>query len=471
MVKGEREKTHDASCPSFGNRVFLAVRAATATLTASVCVAGCLRRETICNGPPFFTGRLSLEMMSGNPATSIKIRVPVHVCCCPLRMICRMQFPKYLLSLLLIAGAASPLASSPDQLVYIGTYTNNKKASVESKGIYVFGLDSKTGKLEAKGLAAEAKSPSFLAISPSKRFLYCVSEVNSGGGLSAYALDAKTGRLTLLNQESSQGKGPCHVSVDHTGKTLLAANYGSGHVASLPIKEDGSLGQATSVHLQGPASQADPKRQGAPHAHSINVDAGNRFAFACDLGCDKVFVYKLDPAAALLAPSSSASVPPGSGPRHFFFHPSGKYAYANNEMTMTVTSFAYDADKGELKAMDTISTLPPGLAVDPKFSTAEVQVHPNGKFAYVSNRGHDTIACFKVDEGSGKLVYLENTPSVVSTPRNFGIDPTGQWMITAGQSSNNLAVLAIDQATGKLTPTGQVMEVGAPVCVKFMTLD
>jgi len=180
-------------------------------------------------------------------------------------------------------------------------------------------------------------------------------------------------------------------------------------------------------------------------------------------------VYKLDAAAAILTPSGSAAVPPSGGPRHLAFHPNGKSVYVNNEMAMTVSSFSYDGNGG-LKLLDTSSTLPEG-ATGAKFSTAEVQVHPSGKFAYVSNRGHDTIACYKVDAATGKLVYIENAPSIVVTPRNFGIDPTGKWMITAGQTSSTLAVLAIDQTTGKLTPTGQILEVGSPVCVKFLQLN
>lgn len=365
------------------------------------------------------------------------------------------------------------LQAASDQFVYVGTYTNNKNARVESKGIYVFGLDSKTGKLEPMGLAGEATNPSFVAIAPSKKFLYCVSEMGGGGAVSSFSMDAKTGLLTLLNKQSSQGKGPCHVSVDHTGKTVLVANYGSGHIASLPVKADGSLGEPVSTHLQGPASNANPGRQSGPHAHSINVDAGNKFAFACDLGCDKVFIYKLDAANAKLTPNEPAfaEVPAGGGPRHFAFHPNGKFAYVNNEITMTVTVFAYDAAKGVLTTMDTVSTLPPGTASSGKFSTAETQVHPNGKFAYVSNRGHDTIACYKVDEATGKLTFIECAPALVQVPRNFGIDPTGKWMITAGQNSSSIAVLAIDQTTGKLTPTGQTFDVGAPVCVKFVVRE
>jgi 6-phosphogluconolactonase len=376
-----------------------------------------------------------------------------------------MNLPRILTALLV---SIVTVRAASDQLVYVGTYSGGKSTS---KGIYVFGLDSKTGKVEPLGLAAEAKNPSFLAIAPNKKFLYAVSEGDGReGGVSSFSIDQKTGRLTFINKQSSKGGGPCHVSVDATGRALMVANYGSGHIASLPINLDGSLGEAASSYLQGPASEADPKRQKGPHAHSINPDKTNKFAFACDLGCDKVFIYKLDPMTAKLTPNDPpfASVPPGGGPRHFAFHPSGKFGWANNEMALTVTGFTYDAAKGALTPIETVSTLPPGVSVIPAYSTAETQVHPSGRFVYVSNRGHDTIACYSVDQKTGKLSFIEGAPSIVKTPRNFGIDPTGQWLITAGNSGGGIAVFAIDQNTGKLKPTGQQFEVDAAVCVKFL---
>lgn len=366
----------------------------------------------------------------------------------------------------------APVDAASDQFVYIGTYTNRKNARVASEGIYLFGLDSKTGRLEPLGLAGAVKNPSFLAISPDKKFLYSVSELDGakGGAISAYTIDASTGKITLLNQQPTVGAGPCHVSVDPTGKTVMAANYSGGCVVSYPVKADGSLGEAGSFIQHEGASNADPRRQKAPHAHSINVDKAGKFAFAADLGCDKIFIYKLDAVAGKLTPNTPPSVatPPAGGPRHFAFLPSGTAAYVCNEMTCTVTSFKYDADKGELTALDTLSTLPAGVAVDPKFSTAETAVHPSGKFVYVSNRGHDTLAIFKVDASTGNLTYVENAPAGVQIPRNFGIDPTGKWLIAAGQDSSTLAVFSIDQETGKLTPTGQTVDVGSPVCVRFL---
>ncbi len=374
----------------------------------------------------------------------------------------------------LLAGITSPsLHAAPDQWVYIGTYTKAKGAKVPSEGVYLFSLDSETGKLTAKGLVAEGTNPSFLAVSPSKKNLYAVSEAGGAGALSAYALDRKTGKLSPLGTQSTPGQGFCHVAIDATGKVAMAASYGGGQVVSLPIKEDGALGEtATFIQHEGP-SGANAKRQEKPHAHSVHVDKGNKFAFACDLGCDKIFIYKMDTATAKLVPNDPAfgTVPAGGGPRHFAFHPNGKFAWTNNEMTCSVTGFVYDATKGELKTLDTISTLPPGVAVDPAFSTAEIIVHPNGKFLYVSNRGHDTIACYSVDSETGKLTYLENAPALVEVPRNFGIDPTGKWLITAGQKSSSLAVFSIDQATGKLKPTGQTVDVGSPVCVKFVPVE
>ena len=371
--------------------------------------------------------------------------------------------PFLLLMTLLSAGAAS----AAEMLVYFGTYTGGKSPS---KGIYVATLNPETGKLSTPELAAETAKPSFLAIHPSKKFLYAVSEGGGPeGGVSSFAIDAATGKLTLLNTASSKGSGPCHVSVDPSGKVLLVANYGSGHVASLPIKADGSLAEAASAIQQGPASQVT-KRQEGPHAHSIYPDPTGKFAVSADLGCDKVFIYRLDAEKGTLTPNEPAfaEVPPGGGPRHFAFHPSGKFAWTNNEMRLTVTGFTYDAAKGALTPIQTLSTLPEGDSGGPGRSTAETAVHPNGKFVYVSNRGHDTIATYRVDEATGKLTFIEAAPAGVQVPRNFGIDPTGKWMITAGQNSNTVAVFSIDAETGKIKPTGQTLEVGSPVCVRYL---
>ena len=385
---------------------------------------------------------------------------------------------KSLLPSLVVLSIATLMSTSPapaaaaagQQLVYFGTYTGKK-----SQGIYVSRLDLATGALSKPELAVETKSPSFLAIHPNKKFLFAVGEINDfegkkAGGVSSFAIDAATGKLTLLSAQSSGTPGPCHVSVDHAGKVALVANYGGGSVAALPIAADGKLSPA-STHIQHGGVAADG-RPLQPHAHSINVSKDNKFAFAADLGLDKVLVYKLDPATGGLAANDPAftAVPTGSGPRHFAFHPSGRFAYVINERTMTMTAFSYDEKRGELKVIETVSTLPPGETVQKGQSTAEVQVHPSGKFVYGSNRGHHTIVVFAVDEKTGRLTHVENTSTQGKTPRNFGIDPTGAFLLAANQDTDNVFVYRIDSKTGKLTPTGGSVEVGSPVCVKFLTV-
>src|SRR5437773_4291803 len=367
------------------------------------------------------------------------------------------------------AQAAATPRNSKEFLVYIGTYTGGK-----SKGIYVARFDSVSGRLGAPELAAESLSPSFLAIHPNQRFLYAANETGEfagkkSGAVSAFVIDSNSGKLTLLNQQPSGGDGPCHVAVDKTGKTLLVANYGGGSVEALPIKPDGSLDAPTSF-IQHRGSGVDKQRQEGPHAHFITTDAANRFALACDLGLDKVLVYKFDPANSSLVANDppSASVAPGSGPRHLAFHPRGRYAYVINEMKCTMTAFSYDPERGEMKRLQTLSTLPDGETAKPNYSTAEVEAHPNGRFLYGSNRGHNSIVVFAIDENTGKLARVENVSTQGKTPRSFGIDPTGKYLLAANQDSDNAVVLRIDPSTGRLTATGISVEIGMPVCVKFV---
>jgi len=363
---------------------------------------------------------------------------------------------------------AAALARAPRQyLVYVGTYTGAK-----SKGIYAYRFDSATGALSPLGLAAETPQPSFLAIAPNRRFLYAANEIGDFGGkksgaVSAFAINPATGQLTLLNQAASGGPGPCHLVVDRAGKNVLVANYAGGSIEVLPIQPDGRLGAATAF-VQHQGASVNPQRQAGPHAHSINLDAANRFAFVADLGLDKVLVYRFDAAQGTLAPNEppAAALKPGAGPRHFAFHPSGRFAYVINELQSTVTAFSYDASRGALSELQTISTLPEGFAGNN--STAEVQVHPSGKFLYGSNRGHDSIAVFAIDPGKGTLALVEHQATRGKTPRNFGLDPTGAWLLAANQGSDTIVVFGIDRATGRLRPTGQVVEVGAPVCIKFV---
>jgi 6-phosphogluconolactonase len=284
--------------------------------------------------------------------------------------------------------------------------------------------------------------------------------------VSAFSRDSKTGKLTLINQTSSRGGGPCHLVVDKTGRNVLVANYNTGSIAAIPLREDGGVKEASGF-VQHTGSSVDPRRQTGPHAHSINLSADNRFAVVADLGLDKLLVYRFDPAAGSLTPNEppSIAIKPGSGPRHFAFHPNGKFAYQINEMASTVGALSWDAAAGAFKHLQYVSTLP----ADFKGSntTAEVQVHPSGKFVYGSNRGHDTVAAFSVNAKDGTLTYVGNYGAGGKVIRNFGIDPTGKYLFAAHQNSNFIAVFRIDPKTGKLTPTGQTLNAGAPVCVKF----
>ncbi|WP_373649716.1 lactonase family protein [Schlesneria sp. DSM 10557] len=377
---------------------------------------------------------------------------------------------KWLIVMTTVLGMTTVANSAdPEKFrVYFGTYSGEL-----SKGIYVSTFDAATGKLSAPELAAEVKNASFLAIHPSRKNLYAVSEIadfegKKQGGVSAFEIDSATGRLKLLNQQSSGGGGPCHLVTDAQGTNVLVANYGGGSVSVLPILADGKLSPASST-IQHQGSSVDKQRQEGPHAHSINLDPANKFAFAADLGLDKVLVYRFDGSKGLLTANDPPAgvVAPGSGPRHFAFHPSGKYAFVNNEMTSTITSFAYDPAKGSLKEIHTLSTIPEPT---PGNSTAETVVHPSGKFVYVSNRGHNSLAIYQCDPATGRLTALGHQSTGGKTPRNFNIDPTGSYVLAANQDTNNVTVLKIDAATGKLSPTGAAIEVGIPVCVKFVPL-
>ena len=378
--------------------------------------------------------------------------------------------PQTILMLGSLALAASSMVgrAQPEELrVYIGTYTRSG-----GKGIYLSELDLATGRLQAAEVAAEVANPSFLAIHPSRPLLYSVGEMSDfqgkrAGAVSAFSMGPISGKLTLLNQQSSRGAGPCHVVVDRSGGNVLVANYGGGSIACLPIREDGRLGEATSA-IQHEGSSVDPRRQQGPHAHSINLDAAGRFAFVADLGLDKILIYRLDAAQGKLTPTDPpwAKLPPGAGPRHFAFHPSGRYAYVINELSSTVTAFRYDAERGALESLQTVSTLPDDF--DGRNTTAEVQVHPSGKFLYGSNRGHDSIACFAIDATTGKLTPIGHQSTQGRTPRNFRLDPTGSYLLAANQATDNVVLFRIDAKTGLLRPTGQSLTVPMPVCVKII---
>jgi len=359
---------------------------------------------------------------------------------------------------LLLALTPAPAAQELD--FYIGTYTSKDG----SKGIYHAKLNPETGEISAPTLAAEANGPSFVTLHPNGRFLYAAHEPTNGE-VSAYAIGADR-KLTKLNTEAFKGTNPCHVSVDSQGKNLLVAAYSGGSVACFPIRADGSLAAATTV-IENSGSGPNKSRQERPHLHAIYADAKSRFVYACDLGTDEVLVYRFDPTKGTLTPSEpkAGKVPPGGGPRHLAFHPGGGFAYVNNEMLNSVTTFSVDGTTGALKELQTLSTLPEGESLQGK-STAEIACHPNGRWLYVSNRGHNSIAAYGIG-ADGKLTLMEIQPVGVREPRGFGLDPTGRWIVVGGQSSNDLTSLAIDPATGKLEPSGKKVAVGTPVCVAF----
>jgi len=369
------------------------------------------------------------------------------------------------------ASSQKRTANKP-YLVFVGTYTNK----TDSKGIYVYTFDPGTGKLTSLGVAAESEDPSFLTIHPSGKYLYAVNEIDHFGGqksgaVSAFSIDRKTGKLALLNQVATRGAGPCHLSLDKTGKNVLVANYGGGSVALFPVREDGSLAPA-SAFVQHTGFSVDKERQEGPHAHWIGTSPDNRFAFAADLGIDEVLIYRFNAAKGTLTPSDPSYVKlnPGAGPRHIAFHPNGKFAYVLAEMEDSVTTFTYKASNGSLSPLQTVSALST-LRKDykgPK-EAAEIAVHPNGKFLYASNRGGiDTISAFSLDPLKGTLNLKNEYPTMGKTPRNFAIDPTGKFLLAANQASNNIVTFRIDATTGALTPTGDVAEAPAPVCITFV---
>ena len=377
-----------------------------------------------------------------------------------------------LVLLLLVVDAKLPAQeahSKNSYLVYVGTYTGPA-----SKGIYAYRFDATNGRATSLGLAAETVNPSFLAVSPSHRFLYAVNEVadykgEKSGGVSAFAMDLKSGKLTFLNEVSSHGAGPCYVSLDKTGKYVMVANYDTGSVAVFPVLKDGKLGEATSV-IQHSGSGPNPERQQGPHAHEIETSPDNRFALAADLGLDEVLVYRFDSAKGTLTANDPpfAKVAPGAGPRHFVFHPSGKFLYVIDEIASTNTAFSYNSANGTLRQLTAVSTLPEGFKGSN--DTAEIQVSADGKYLYGSNRGHDSIALFALDTATGAPRFLEAVPTGGKTPRNFEITPDGAYLFAANQKSDNVVIFKIDRKTGHLTPTGQALDMPSPVSIRFVAI-
>jgi len=369
-------------------------------------------------------------------------------------------------------ASAAPPAHSGKYLVYVGTYTGE---GTKSKGIYAFRYDPATAQLTPLGLAAETTNPSFVAAHPNGKFLYAVNEVGdykgpNSGGVSAFSIDRATGKLTFLNELPSRGADPCYITVDKTGKFVLVANYTGGSVIVYPVLDDGRLGEA-SAFVQHTGHGPNAERQEGPHAHSIDLSPDNRFAFVDDLGLDELLVYKFDAAKGSLTPNDPpfAKLDPGAGPRHFALRPDGKFAYVVTEIGRSVTVFSHDAASGTLQRVQTLTTLPAGFTG--RNDDAEIEVLPSGKFLYASNRGHDSIAVFAIDSSKGTLSTVEIASTGGKEPRSFEVDPTGTLLFAANQKSDNIVVFKIDAKTGKLTPAGQVLDVGSPVCVKFVAID
>jgi len=359
-------------------------------------------------------------------------------------------------------------AAQKENIVYVGTYSRQG-----SKGIYAWRFQPSSGKLTSIGLVGETTNPSFLALHPNRRFLYAANEDNTfqgqrAGSVTAFSIDPKTGQLKQLNQVSSGGQGPCHVALDKTGKWLFVANYGGGSVAAYPVHDDGSLGEASAFVQHKSGSNATPRQRG-PHAHSANISPDNKFVLFADLGLDEILTYRIDEGKLPPGEPPFSKIAPGSGPRHMAFHPKGKFAYVCSEIASTVTACEYDAANGSLKDIQTVSIVPDGYAGAK--GAAEIAVHPNGKFVYASNRdtsnkGIDIITTFAVDPAKGTLTVVDHT-QVGKIPRNFAIDPSGRYLFEANQDGASVLVYRIDAKTGKLTSTGDKLDVPLPVCVVF----
>jgi 6-phosphogluconolactonase len=350
--------------------------------------------------------------------------------------------------------------TDPD-LLYVGTYTEGTR----SEGIYLVGMDRRSGELVRVGAVNAGANPSFLTIHPNGRVLYAVNELEPTGTVSAFAIERATGALTRLNEQSSGGGAPCYVSVDRTGRAALVANYAGGSVALLQIEPSAALAPAHVVQHTGKGPNAE--RQEAPHAHCILADPSNRFALAADLGADRVFVYRLDLDGGSLRhiKEGDAVMRPGAGPRHIAFHPTLPLAFVANELDSTVATLRFDATRGALSSEGTVSTLPAGWTGTNY--PADIHVAANGRSLYVSNRGHDSIAVFSVAESTGALALQQVVSTEGDWPRNFSLDPSGRWLLVANQRSDSIVVFDRDPETGRLTPTRQRVALPSPVCLRF----
>lgn len=368
-----------------------------------------------------------------------------------------------------LSGCATALTGSgqPDLLVYVGTY-----AKEGADSIFLYRLNPKNGALTHLRAEKGGPNPTFLTLDTKRQRLYAANEVDEfqgakSGYVSAFAIDRRTGGLTLLNQQLSGGGGPCYVSLAGRNQAALVANYGGGSVSLLPIAADGTL-QPAAATAQHRGAGPVKNRQGEAHAHCILPDPANRFAFAVDLGTDQVLGYQLAANSGQWTPlpAPAFTTQPGAGPRHLTFHPNGRWAFLVNELACSVTALTYDATAGTFRELHTVPTLPAGFTAPN--TCADIHVHPNGRFVYASNRGHDSLAVFAVAPDSGRLTLVEHVSTQGKTPRNFAIDPSGAILLVANQNSNNIVTYTINAQTGQLTPTGVVVEVPAPVCLQVV---
>jgi 6-phosphogluconolactonase len=373
---------------------------------------------------------------------------------------------RYLLPIVAAAlwSATAHAAQTDETLVFISAF-----AAGDDGAIHAFQLDQKAGRLNPVHRTTGVEHPFFLALSRDGRFLYSIHAHTFGGKeneqVAAYEIVGRTGRLKLLNRQSALGTAACYLDVDATGKTVLVANYSSGSVASLPVHADGSLG-AAAAFIQHAGSSVDPARQTGPHAHCFVISPDNRFAYAADLGLDQVLGYRLDAAKAKLTPTQPpfAKTPSGAGPRHLTFHPNGKYVYVINELSNSVTLFDYDAESGRLVQRQTISTLPKEF--DGKSYCADLKITPNGRFLYGTNRGHDSIAGYRIG-ADGRLTLIGITPSLGKGPQNLAI-AGGELLLCANMPGNNVVVFRIDPQTGGLTAIGQPVSMPSPSCIQVL---
>ncbi len=348
---------------------------------------------------------------------------------------------------------------------YVGTYNRGTESRETHAGIYLFGFDPATGKLAPAGEVKNAANPSFLCQSRSGRFLYSVNECSEfeghpGGGVSAFSMDEQTGELTLINSQSSCGAGPCHLSLDQTGKWLAVSNYLGGSLALLPVRKDGSLGKVRSFQQHSAMGENGKK---VPHVHSAAPAPDNRFFLIADLGLDRVFLHEFNAKDGTLGQDgriSWVSTKPGAGPRHLCFHPGGRIVYVANELNSTVSVFAYNP-AGSLEEIETLPTLPPDFAGNS--AVADIHLAPSGRFLYVSNRGHDSLAMFAIND-NGSLVAKSHVSTLGKWPRNFTIDPTGAFLLAANQNSNSITVFRIHEEGGCLVECGTA-SVPSPACV------